>query len=864
MTATLTRADSAEPAAALPRRGRFARGAGLVVRFLPAAVTAAITITILRWYGVSARDIAAFSAYLGLAVLLPGTLVWRALRGGAGALPADVAGGAAIGYSLEIIGYVAARWAGQPRLAPALPVAILLAFVLVRPLRRFWRGAGAPVPRRWAWGVAVVCLLVLGWTAATFFRAHGLDWPSAGSPYVDMPFHLALAGELKNHAPPRIPYLVGEPLHYHWFVYADLAATSWGTGIELQVLLLRLSLLPMALVFVVGTAVLATTLVGEFRARVPWWTGPLAALLPLVGAPFNPYRDVPASVPQGSILDALWLSPTQTFGAMLAIAAVLLLIELLRDAVGAGRWAMLILLLAVITGAKATYQPLLLAGLVLAVTVRWIGELRPPRAALAATGLTTVTLVFAQLVLFSDSAGGLSVRPLSTALNSELGHIAGTATLPPGTEGGPPVPTRYSAMDGVPFGGQDVDPATLAPIGVTAATGGTAVEGAAAPAPGVLGEGLIHLGLTRVAEVGWWPAFTLATLVLLLWMSMVGGAWAMLLRPRRLVDPGVLICLGVVAAGFGAALTFEHPGASQLYFVNSARPYLGCLAVAGLVVATARRRTAGGRVLGFFSFAAGAGAIWAGHDLIGAPRDNQGFGAVLAPLGVLAVAGVAVWLLVWGLARLRQRVRPARRAWFAVWLTMLGMVAPGAVAGYASPIVAAVRDGWRDVPMEAEPAEVRPALPAGAIEAGRWLRDHSAPGDLVATNAHCRALREWVCDNRTFWVSAYTERRVLLNGWGYTVTAHTEAARTGTVVNRVDFWDRSLINLNDAAFQMPSAVSVGRLAADHGVRWLLVDRRTSTPPPELSRYAIPRFTSGLCDVYELPPSAASYRVTSAD
>ncbi|MDP9791512.1 hypothetical protein J2S43_000024 [Catenuloplanes nepalensis] len=863
MTATLTRAE-AGPAGTPPVPGRFARGAGFVVHFLPAAVTAAITITILRWYGVSARDIAAFAAYLVLAVLLPGTLVWRALRRGPGALPADVTGGAAIGYSLEIIGYVAARSAGQPRLAPALPLAILLAFLLVKPLRRFWRGSGAPVPLRWAWGVAIVCLLVLGWTAAKFFRSHGLDWPSSGSPYVDMPFHLALAGELRHHAPPRIPYVIGESLHYHWFVYADLAATSWATGIELQVLLLRLSLLPMALIFVVGTAVLATKLTGEFRAVVPWWTGPLAALLPLVGAPFNPYRGLLASVPQGSILDALWLSPTQTFGAMLAIAAVLLLIELLRDAGGAGRWAMLILLLVVITGAKATYQPLLLAGLVLAVTVRWIGEFRPPWAALAATALTVITLVFAQLVLFSDSAGGLSVKPLSTALNSELGHIAGTATFPPGTEGGPPAPIRFSAMDGVPFGGQEVDSSAFEPIGVTAATGGLAVEGAAASAPGGAGEGLAQLGLERVAELGWWPAFALATLVLLLWMSMVGGAWAMLLRPRRLVDPGVLICLGIVAAGFGAALTFEHPGASQLYFVNSARPYLGALAVAGLAVATAQRRTVGGWFLGLFSLSAGACAVWAGHDLIGEPRDNQGFGSVLAPLAVLAGAGLAVWLLVWGLARLRRRVRPARRAWFAVWLAMLGMVAPGAVAGYASPIMTAARDGWRDVPMDAEPAEVRPAIPEGAVEAGRWLRDHSAPGDLVATNAHCRTLRQWVCDNRNFWVSAYTERRVLVSGWGYTVTAHSEAARTGTMVNRVEFWDRSLLNLNDAAFQMPSAVSVGRLAADHGVRWFLVDRRTSTPPPELARFAIHRFTAGVCDVYELPPSAADYRVTSAD
>lgn len=48
---------------------------------------------------------------------------------------------------------------------------------------------------------------------------------------------------------------------------------------------------------------------------------------------------------------------------------------------------------------------------------------------------------------------------------------------------------------------------------------------------------------------------------------------------------------------------------------------------------------------------------------------------------------------------------------------------------------------------------VAPTMPAGAAEAGRWLRAHFDPRDVVATNSHCR-LSVAGCDSRDFWLSA--------------------------------------------------------------------------------------------------------------
>ena len=220
---------------------------------------------------------------LVLGIALPGTLVWRALYSGDTFFAADVAAGTALGYVGEVLIYIPARAIGLPLLVLAWPVGVIVAFLAVPALRRHWRQRSTQrPPALWSWSLAASVAAVILWSCK-FFRLYGLSWPYYSSPDTDSTFHLALIGEAKHHMPMATPWISGEPLFYHWFVYADLAATSWVTGIEPQVLLLRLSMLPMLAAFVVLVAVLARRLFGH------WWTGIAAVVLTLFVLAPNPY-----------------------------------------------------------------------------------------------------------------------------------------------------------------------------------------------------------------------------------------------------------------------------------------------------------------------------------------------------------------------------------------------------------------------------------------------------------------------------------------------------------------------------------------------------------------------------------------------
>jgi hypothetical protein len=137
------------------------------------------------------------------------------------------------------------------------------------------------------------------------------------------------------------------------------------------------------------------------------------------------------------------------------------------------------------------------------------------------------------------------------------------------------------------------------------------------------------------------------------------------------------------------------------------------------------------------------------------------------------------------------------------------------------------------------------------MEAGRWLRDHSDPNDLVATNAHCRSVHVPPCDNHHFSVAAFTERRMLFEGTGYTARSFEIAQATGRNAGGIGYWDAAIGQANDAAFNQPSVASVGVLRDRYRVRWLFADELHEPPSPDLSAFATLRFRSGYCAVYQL-------------
>ena len=75
-----------------------------------------------------------------------------------------------------------------------------------------------------------------------------------------------------------------------------------------------------------------------------------------------------------------------------------------------------------------------------------------------------------------------------------------------------------------------------------------------------------------------------------------------------------------------------------------------------------------------------------------------------------------------------------------------------------------------------------------------------------------------------FWISAYTERRTLIEGWAYTAKANdTPQGRTGS--GDLPFWNPPLLAENDAVFTRPSPAAIGEITERYPVRWLVVDSR---------------------------------------
>jgi hypothetical protein len=200
------------------------------------------------------------------------------------------------------------------------------------------------------------------------------------------------------------------------------------------------------------------------------------------------------------------------------------------------------------------------------------------------------------------------------------------------------------------------------------------------------------------------------------------------------------------------------------------------------------------------------------------------WGAVLAAIG--AVAGLAWWL-----AGARW---PALRGRGAV-VALTGVLVAGAPG--------LVMDEYKSVQTPNGGAYVNVDMPKSRVDGARWVRDHSRPTDVLATNSHCLGSVADVCDSRTFWLSAYSERAVLVEGWAFAPRLATEGL--------APFWNPDLLAFNDAAFRAPTADLLRALRSRYGVRFLVVDREDGQEAAELQRLADRRYDNGRVAVYEL-------------
>ena len=719
----------------------------------------------LRHFDVPLADTTRFLAYLMLGITLPGTLLWRAVSRRPAPLIEDLAAGCALGYALEVLAYIGMRAAGLPYGVLLWPLATIAVFLAVPRLRRYWRAlpGGSPAPWWFSWTTSAGIAFLVGWSCLEFFRSTRITAPGYASMDFDMPFQLAIAGEVKHHVPPRIPWLVSEPLYYHWFVHAEVAATSWVTGLEPMTLLYRLSPLPMLAVLAVLVGVLARRVCGV------WCSAPVAVAITFVGLAPNPFgwplnwyaRTYGfGAIEDGSLLrPTLWNSPTQTFGCVLSVLLVIVLVDLLQAERTRLLWPAFGVLLAAVMGAKATYLPLLLGGLGLVVAGELIRRRRVHRRAAIAGGVVLGALGFAQYVLFGGVSQGLTVAPLATMRS--LAVSASTHFLSPAT-----------------------------------------------PA---------------------WRTAVVTVLCLFAWACVWSAAGGLVRRPT----PPVLLLAGIGAAGVVGLCAFNHPGLSQYFFFESARPYLGVLAACGFAALVPHFH----RALLVFLLA-GAVVVYAVRQLdrpIGTRPLAVAF-AITWPYALLAATCVLAFLVA--------------RRWFGslafalVAALSFGFGLPSAVDQVRLQALTAP-NLWRQA------LEHNAPVTPGTMEAGRWLRDHSEPNDLVATNAHCRSIPVPPCDNHHFSVAAFTERRMLFEGTGYTARSFEIAQATGRNAGGIGYWDAAIGQANDAAFNQPSVASVGVLRDRYRVRWLFADELHEPPSPDLSAFATLRFRSGYCAVYQL-------------
>lgn len=333
---------------------------------------------------------------------------------------------------------------------------------------------------------------------------------------------------------------------------------------------------------------------------------------------------------------------------------------------------------------------------------------------------------------------------------------------------------------------------------------------------------------------------TLALATLGFAVSRLAGTAAalLLLEGDRRGDLVRWVVLGAPAAGLGAALLLYQSGMSQLYFLI-AGVFVGSLGAAWGIVAAwdrpgGRRVVAWGAVAGAIAWACQYAVARTLPEQVGPDALAQRWALLMGTVVLVALGVVAVVLL-----RGRTTISDVARA-LAIALTVAAAVS-------VLPRVVA----------PTHPVE-RPAVPGSSsawsqanVAAAAYLRRASRPDEVVMTNRHCNGVPRPDCDRRAFVISAYSQRRVLVEGWAYTPEAIVAAAAATPPTSPFagPFWDPERLELNDGFLARPTAPAARRLW-EQGVRWVYADR-VAGGVGDLAPYARKVFANEEATVYRM-------------
>ncbi|MFI5714034.1 hypothetical protein [Kribbella sp. NPDC051620] len=358
-----------------------------------------------------------------IAVLLPGTLLWRALAGGR-SLTQDLGFGAVLGLAWQLAVWAICTALGVPLLQWAFVAGLLLFFAFNKSLR-----PPVTAPPRW-WHVLLVSSLLLAMvrTVVVLLRPVPLP-PLPATRHQDIWYQLGLVQQLLHDVTPSDPWVLGEPLIYHWFATASMASGSVMADVRPATVLIHQWPLTMLL-----TLVLVGWAAGELLSERKW-AAPLAGLLAgvLPGA-IQLVNTPTANMSAAQVVQG----PTGTMAAVVMLGLVGPTVLILRRQAGRGVWTAMVLMLALATGTKPTLLPIMLVGCLFAGGVAWVAERQAPWRVAALTGVTAAFLLASSFALTGSTGGSrfqllaaLRVQPYYQAVTGDKSYPAtGNWVLP--------------------------------------------------------------------------------------------------------------------------------------------------------------------------------------------------------------------------------------------------------------------------------------------------------------------------------------------------------------------------------------------------------------------------------------------------
>jgi hypothetical protein len=626
--------------------------------------------------------------------------------------------------------------------------------------------ADARLPARFGWALAAVCLVAVAYIAFTFFPDNALPGGHSVNYFQDFPWAISIAGDAKHHWPIQDPSVAGEPFPYHYFVHIDLAAASQVTGLDLAVIFFRLFMLPLVVLFV-----LQLVAAGQSFARSAY-TGLIAAGLALfVGEMQLDGRQNPLfHMSFGNVfLTDIFVSPSFLFGLVIFVPLIILVGERITargEAARPGDWLLVALFIVGASDAKVAILPLVLGALLLYAGWSWLVERRIPLAVWSAAALALLVSGTVYLIQYQGWPSGFHVDLLAGYhfFDSQLAVLL----------------IRTGLRDALPtFPG----------------SGGVV---------SFLGILFSFLGL--------------------LGPQLVGLVWIFRHQGHRL-DAGQAWLFSLLGAGLIALLAFSGARGEQgfFFFLGLVAGYV--LSAEGLRIAWLNRPHLSGQTRRFAALGLGWLLILAGlmyaplHLHLFSGANPEGLQLFLGPHRdgdiYLFWYGGLVLTLALLYATARRWIGPAR--WGALALLCGAVLVVGILDAPIGKLIPALTNA----PVTQEKGRrITPEL-YGALT---WIRDNTPADSVIAVN-----------DQYTFTFtgpfefdySAFSERRVFLEGWGYSARLRDQRYDQVATGQGNPFAGR--LKLNEAAFMRGDRRALRIMADRYGVRYLVVDQVNGYP-----------------------------------